>query len=248
MYKIGIPSRVYGGSPTQHPKLLGPKTELWARASYAALLRRLGREAEAVNMIHVIRAYVMHHPYALPSEKYHRLLKDLEREFELTLLDATLSLETDVTLALDVGGEERLEIEHVEDVENDEDVSESDIEDNKLEDGFDVSEGPASSELSSSPPSSASSDTESSEESSVMSSPLTPALTHLPISILHVERHETVIENYTYNRDGWVEDDMSSTDAESGTTTPKDPVTDNVGEDEEVEDPGMLPVVDFRTT
>ena len=44
------------------------------------------------------RSYITQHPYALPSEKYHKLLQDIEREFGVSLLDATLSLETDVAL------------------------------------------------------------------------------------------------------------------------------------------------------
>lgn len=38
-----------------HSKVLGPKTILWARAAYAALLRRVGRDSEAADVMHVIR-------------------------------------------------------------------------------------------------------------------------------------------------------------------------------------------------
>ena len=38
-----------------HRKGLGPKTELWARAAYASLLRRLGRDEDAENTIDYIR-------------------------------------------------------------------------------------------------------------------------------------------------------------------------------------------------
>ncbi|KAF7797099.1 hypothetical protein EIP86_008291 [Pleurotus ostreatoroseus] len=182
-------------------KVLGPKTELWARAAYAALLRRQNREADAADVVQLIRSYVTSHPFALPSEKYHRLLKGIEHEFGIVLLDLTLSLETENALGLTVGGG-RPEIEHVEDVESTQDVTESEPEsDNQASDaGSEIPEDMVSStEYSSYAPSSAdSSDSESSSESSFMHSPVTPSLSQFPNTIVH--NHPAVIESFTARR------------------------------------------------
>ena len=135
-----------------------------------------------------LRSYVTNHPYALPSEKYHRLLKDIEHEFGIALLDLTLSLETENALGLTVGGG-RPEIEHVEDVESTQDVTESEPEsdDQASDAGSEIPEDMVSStEFSSYAPSSAdSSDSESSSESSFMHSPVTPSLSQFPNTIVH---------------------------------------------------------------
>lgn len=145
----------------------------------------------------VYRSYVINQPYALPSEKYHRLLKDIEREFDVDLLDLTLSLETDGALGVTVGGG-RPEIEHVENVERTPgDVSESESEDQASDAGSELPEDMVSSaEFSGYAPSSAdSSDSESSSESSFVHSPI---MSQFPNTIVH--SHPAVIESFTAQR------------------------------------------------
>ncbi|KAI0338656.1 hypothetical protein BDW22DRAFT_1348358 [Trametopsis cervina] len=66
-------------------KCLPPKTELWARASYVHLLRRLEYTDEAAAQLSLIRDYVQSHPYALPLDKYRTFMCDLSAEFGLDL-------------------------------------------------------------------------------------------------------------------------------------------------------------------
>ncbi|GJE96153.1 hypothetical protein PsYK624_123460 [Phanerochaete sordida] len=74
---------------------LPAKTELWARASYVRLLRRLAfcedeDQAEAHLMeadaqLAKMRSYIRENPYALPHEKYEPYLAELSREFDIVL-------------------------------------------------------------------------------------------------------------------------------------------------------------------
>ncbi|KAF7791003.1 hypothetical protein EIP86_001962 [Pleurotus ostreatoroseus] len=178
----------HNGAHAHHAKVLGPKTELWARAAYASLLRRLGRHSEADGVMHVIRSYITQHPYALPSEKYDKLLQDIEHEFGISLLDATLSLETDVALGVTVG-KKNVDIQYVEDAANgSEDVSDGEKDDSAgSEDSDELDDEPPV--LTISPPSSSSesdSDTESSTES-LTNSPITPAAHHFTAGLPHVK-------------------------------------------------------------
>ena len=124
-----------------------------------------------------------------------KYLKDIETEFDLTLLDTTLTLKTDAALK----GEER-EIEHVEDTEVDDDDAEdlSEDEDKDISTDDDVPEV-LSPVLSRSP--SSSSDSGSSAESSVASSPITPSASHFPPHLLSGRHHRHVSESGTYKPD-----------------------------------------------
>ena len=112
------------------------------------------------------RSYVAHHPYSLPSTRYHKLLKDIEEDFNITLLDATLGLETDTVLGVHLNGDKR-EIQHVED------TGDPDSESCGTDDNASHTSSPA---LSISTPSS---DT----ESSAANSPITPCVPHFPLPL-----------------------------------------------------------------
>ncbi|PSR73258.1 hypothetical protein PHLCEN_2v10873 [Hermanssonia centrifuga] len=81
-------------APVRRSRALPPKTELWARAAYARLLRRMAQHTAAKEVTDVIRTYIASHPYALPPEKYDTFVQDLEAEFGLSLGPHSLSDDT----------------------------------------------------------------------------------------------------------------------------------------------------------
>lgn len=123
------------------------------------------------------RSYITQHPYALPSEKYHKLLKEIEHNFGITV---ALNLETSVALGLNVR-KEHGDIQHVEDAASrGGGVSEGESEHAEDEDED-------RSPIIISPPSSNSESDSDSESStgSLSSSPITPSAVHFTSSLPH---------------------------------------------------------------
>ncbi|KAK7052028.1 hypothetical protein R3P38DRAFT_3305901 [Favolaschia claudopus] len=76
--------RAYGAAPhieMQH------HTQLWSRACYSRLLRRLGRVEEAKAQEKAIRNWILGHPYAMPPSECRALILDPEHEGQDYILD-----------------------------------------------------------------------------------------------------------------------------------------------------------------
>jgi len=55
---------------------MGPKSELWARANYARLLRKTRRVADAEEQEKKIRDYLVYHSITWSQSEYRRMLED----------------------------------------------------------------------------------------------------------------------------------------------------------------------------
>ncbi|GBE85102.1 hypothetical protein BKA93DRAFT_784009 [Sparassis latifolia] len=71
----------YYEGPKGNP--MGYKSELWARANFARLLRKMRKVADAEEQEKKIRTYMVNHPFGVPPSEYRKVLVDDTEENSL---------------------------------------------------------------------------------------------------------------------------------------------------------------------